>query len=122
MPDVRVRHDQGMVAHASYAAALDRAAIDGDRLANLIVVADFKPGGLALVGNVLRRQSDRAERKEDIIDANSGRSFDGHMRRQTAILAQFDSGAHHAIRPDFTRGRNLRERIDNRRGMYVRGN
>ena len=62
--DVGVSHDQHVAAHAGQSAAFHRAAVDGDKLANLVVVADLEPRGFAGVGEVLRRHADRAEGKE----------------------------------------------------------
>src|SRR5207253_5243946 len=55
MRDVRIGHDQVVIADLREAAALRRATIDRHELANLVVVADFKARALARVGNVLRR-------------------------------------------------------------------
>ena len=65
--DVGVSHDQYMASHASQAAALDGAAVDGDELANLVMVTDLEPSGFAGVGEVLRRHADRAKRKEAVV-------------------------------------------------------
>ena len=65
--DVGVSHHQYMAAHASQSAALDGAAVDGDKLANLVMVADLEPRGFAGVGEVLRRHADRAEGKEAVV-------------------------------------------------------
>ena len=115
--DVGVSHHQGVAAHAGQSAALDGAAVDGDELANLVVVADFEPGRFAGVGQVLRRHADRAEGKEAIVCADPGRSFDGDVRNQVAAFAQFDLRTDHAIRADLAGRMNLRARIDNGGGM-----
>src|ERR1700690_3103045 len=65
--DVGVSHDQGMTTYASNAATLHGAPIDGDKLANLVVVADLEPRGFAGVGDVLRRQPNRREGIETIV-------------------------------------------------------
>ena len=117
VPDVRVGHDQQMAADLSQASALHRAAIDGHTLADFVVIADLQPRRLALVGDILRRHANGAEGEEDIIGSDLRRPVDRHMRLEAAILAQFDLRANHAIRSDFAGRRNLRARIDNRRGM-----
>ena len=58
MRDVRLSHNQDMAPHASHAAAFYGAAADGNELANLVVVADFKTGRFAGVGQILRRHPD----------------------------------------------------------------
>ena len=107
-----------MAADFGQPAALHRAAIDGDALANLVVIADLQPRRLALVGNILRRHADGAKGKEAIVRADLRRPFDRNMRHQMAALAQFDVRADHAIGPDLARRRNLRARINDGRGMY----
>src|ERR1700752_2787003 len=53
MPDVRVGHDEQMTAPSGYAAAFDGSAIDGNVLANFVVVTNFELRGLAFVSDVL---------------------------------------------------------------------
>ena len=96
--DVGVGHDQRVAADPSQPAAFDGAAIDGDELADFVVIADFEARGLAGVGQVLRRHSDRAEGKESIVGADPVGPFDGDVRHQIATLAQFNLGPDHAIR------------------------
>jgi len=115
--DVGVGHDQRVAAHAGEPAAFDRAAINCDELANLIVIADFETGGLARVGQVLRRHPDRTEWEETIVRADPAWAFDGHVRNQAAVFAQFHFRADHAIRADLAGGMNLGARINDGRGM-----
>src|SRR5713226_1640176 len=70
--DVRVGHDERVAADAGEATAFDRAAADGDALANLIVVADLKARGLALIGSILRRHADGGEWEERVVRADLG--------------------------------------------------
>src|SRR6185312_7309042 len=115
--DVSVGHDQRVTAHARHPAALDGAPVDGDKLANLVVVADLEPGGFAGVSDVLRRHADRTEGKEAVVRADFRRSLDGDVRNQMAAFAHFDFRANHAIGADLAGGMNLRARIDDGCGM-----
>ena len=119
--DVSVGHHQRVAADASHPAALDRAPVDGDKLANLVVVADLEPRGFAGVGDVLRRHADRAEGKEAIVRADFRRSFDGDVRNQMAAFAQFDLRPNHAIGADLAGGMDLGAGIDDGRGMNLCG-
>src|SRR6266478_84228 len=107
MSDVSVGHDQVMVADLREPAAFYRAAIDGNELANLVVIADFQARRFARVRDVLRRQADRREREESIVDADLRRSFHGDVRHQVAALAQFDPRPNYAVGSDLAGGVNL---------------
>ena len=63
--DMGVGHDQRVAANAGQSAALDGAAVDGDKLANLVVVADLEARRFAGVGDVLRRHADRTRRERN---------------------------------------------------------
>src|SRR5947208_2058137 len=69
MRDMRVGHDERVIANAGQASALCRAAIDGDKFADGVVVADFKARRFAFVTQVLRGESDGRERKKAIARA-----------------------------------------------------
>ncbi len=58
MGNVGVGHDQSMAADARQASALGGAAIDGNELADNVVVADLEARGLAFIAQVLRGESD----------------------------------------------------------------
>src|SRR5690349_5389203 len=64
MSDVRVRHDESVIADSRQTAALNRATGQGDGFANLVMVANFKACRFSLVGYVLRRHSDGGKWKE----------------------------------------------------------
>jgi len=65
--DVGVSHDEVVAADAGEASAFDGASVDGDELANDIVVADFETRGLALIADILWRQTYGGKRKELIM-------------------------------------------------------
>ncbi len=105
--DVGVGHDQGVAAHAGEAAAFYRAAIDGDELANFVVVADLQAGGFSRVSQVLRRHTEGGEGENAIVDPELSGAFDGDMRNKVAAFAEFYIWADHAVRADLARRMNL---------------
>src|ERR1700751_3611788 len=119
VPNMRIRHDQGVAAHLGHASAFYRASIDRHALANFVVVANFQPCGLALVSDVLRRHANRAKRKEDVSYTDFRRSFDSYVRNKTAVLSEFYVWSDHAIRTNLAGWGNHRSRIDDGGGMNV---
>src|SRR5690349_21425280 len=67
MRNVRVRHNQHVIAHAGQAAALDGTAIDGGELTDHVVIPDFEPSRFAGIADVLWGEANRAKRKELIV-------------------------------------------------------
>jgi hypothetical protein len=112
MGHVGVGHDQGVIADAGEASTLGGAAIDGDKFADGVIVADFKARRFAFVTQVLRGESDRRKRKKAIARANRCGPFDGDMRDEFATFAEFDICANCAIGPNFAGGVNLRAGFD----------
>ena len=104
MRDVGVSHNQDVAAHAGQSAALNGAAVDGNELANLVVVANFQARGFASVGQILRCHPDRAKREEAVVGANLGGPLDGHVRNQMATFSQLDVCPDHAIGADLAEG------------------
>src|SRR5882762_6845759 len=117
--DVGVRHHKDVTSNASQASTFDRTPVDGDKLSNLVVIADFQAGGFSGVGQILRRHADRGERKESIVRTNFCRAFNGYMGNQIAALTEFYVGSDGAIWANFTRGVDLGLRIDDGRRMYA---
>ncbi len=106
--NVRVGHNQVVIPHAGDAAAFYRAAIDGDKFADLVVVPDFQLSGLAGVGDVLRRQSDGRKWKEAVIRANFRRALNRDVRNQVASFAELHLRSNHTVGADFAGRMNLR--------------
>ena len=100
MRDVRIGHDQIMIANSRASSTLHRPAIDRDKLANLVVGANLQPRRLARISNVLRSRTYRSEGGKAITSANFRRSINHHMRSQTAIRTQLNLRPNHAIRPN----------------------
>jgi len=111
--NVGIRHDQVVIAHPCHATTFHRSAIDGDELANLVVIANFQLSGLAGVSDVLRRQSDGRKWKEAVIGANFGRALHRDVRNQVASFAKLHLWPNHTVGADFAGRMNLRQRIDN---------
>jgi hypothetical protein len=117
MRDVRVSHDQVVVADPRAPATFDRSAIDGDELTNFVVVTDLQPRRLARISNVLRREANRTERGEAIVRANLRSAIDDNMRRETTVRAQFDTGPNDTIGPNLARRMYFAFRINDCRRM-----
>src|SRR5260370_41772183 len=106
-----------MVADSRASSALYRAAVDGDELANGVMVADLQPCRLTRISNVLRRHANRSEREEAVGRADFRGAFDRDMRNQAAALAQLHFGPNHAIGSNLARRMDFAFRIDDRRRM-----
>src|SRR5262249_12921549 len=65
--DMRVGHEQGMAAHAGDSAAFDGATVDGDTLADDVVVSHLQAGLFAPIADVLRLDADGAVREETVV-------------------------------------------------------
>src|SRR6266446_4235615 len=117
MRNVGIGHDQVVVADLGASPALDRAAVDGDKLADYVMVADLQACRFACVGDVLRRQANRSEREKDVVRANFRGSLDSDVRNQAAALAELDLGPDNAIRPNLARRMYLAFRSNDRRSM-----
>ena len=74
--------------------------MDGDELAEDVAVADHELGRLALVFEVLRRQTNRRERIELGGVADERAAVDHRGRADAAILPEHDVGANDGMRPD----------------------
>ena len=106
--DVGVSHDEVVAAYAGEASAFDGAAVDGDELANDIVVADFETRGLALIADILWRQTYGGKRKELIMAADLRGAVYGDVRDQLAGFAEFDVCTDGAVRADLAGWMNFR--------------
>ncbi len=96
--DVRISHEQIAVADARDAAALHRAAIDGDVFVKDVGVADFEFGALAFVGEVLRIAANRAKGVEHIARADTGGPAHDRVGVHDAAIAERNVVADHSER------------------------
>ena len=115
--DVSVCHDQHMVPYAGQTAAFYGSAIDGDELTDFVVVADFEPGRLSGITQVLRGQADGGKGKEGIVRPDFCGTLDGDVGHQFAAFSQLHVRAHHTIRSNLAAGRNFRAGVEDGGGM-----
>src|SRR5258707_12094786 len=78
--DVRIRHQQIVVADAGHPLVVGGAAIHRDGFAKYVAVADFEARRLALVFLVLRRVAQGSELKYLIVSADPRRTVDHRVR------------------------------------------
>src|SRR5262245_42316484 len=93
--------------------------MNGDKLANVVVVTDFEPCALAVKLQVLRWKSDRCERTDAVVRSQAGWALQRHGRDEFAVLAEFNVGANRAIWPDLAGIRDSYTRVNDRSGMNV---
>src|SRR6516225_8783657 len=113
MADVRIRHDQHMVADAGNPSALLRTPANGDRLADDVVVAHLQACGFAPVRHILRVHAYDGKWIYLVVRAKLRRTLQYDMRDQFAVLAQLHSGPDSTIGSNYTRVRDLRRTMDN---------
>ena len=112
--DVRVRHEQAVVADRGHATPADRAAVDGAEFAEHVAVADLEPGRLAGVLAVLRGVADRGELEHARVAAERGRSLDHRVGSDRAARADAHAGTDDRERPDFDARVDFGARVDDR--------
>ena len=98
--DMRLGHDQTIVARLRQHAAARCSAVDRHELANLVSLSDARLGRFAFVLQILRGQPDRDKREDLSFRANHGPAIDDAMRFQPHAVAEFHFGADGAVRPD----------------------
>ena len=101
MCDVGVGHDQRVIADAGQASALCSAAIDGDKFADGVVVADLKARRFTFVAEVLWGQSNGRKREEAVAGADCRGAFNDYVRNEFATFSEFDVRANGAVGADF---------------------
>src|ERR1700678_2008186 len=117
MSNVRISHDESVASHFRQPSTFDRSPIDRDILADLVVLANLQPRGLAFVGHILRCHPNRTEGEKNVVRADLRWPLDGNVRNQPAVPTQFDVRSDHAVWANLARRRDLRLRIDDGRGM-----
>src|SRR5579859_767732 len=117
MRNMRIRHDQIVGAHPRTPSTLHRPPVDGDKLADHVMVADLQARRFARISNILRSHANRSESKEVIAQADLRRAANRDMRIQNASLADLDLRPNHAVGRNRARGMYFALRIDNRRRM-----
>ena len=112
--DVGIGHVEAVVTDACFAAALQRATVHGDILADHVARADDQPCGLVGIAGVLRCASKCRERMDVAVRANGCVSFDNDMRTQPHVVADDGIGANHAEGADVDPVADLGGGIDHR--------
>jgi hypothetical protein len=91
--DMDVGHQQVVVADGGFGTILDRTAMNGDALADDIVVADDKTRGLALVFQVRRIFTHGRELVNAVMLADDSRPFYHHMGGDNGALTDLNVGS-----------------------------
>ena len=95
-----------------HAAAADGAAMDGDELAEHVLLADDEPRRLARVLQVLRPQADRGQREHLVVVAELGVAVDHRRRADLAAPPDPDVRPDGGVRADRRAGADDRGRVD----------
>src|SRR5918993_139766 len=115
--DVRLGHDEAVVADGGEHPAALRAAVDGDELAYLAATADARLRRLAPVLQVLRREADGDEGEDVRVVADLGAPLDDAVRVEPHALAEPHLFADDRVRADHTAAPDLGARADDGGGM-----
>lgn len=97
---VHIGHDQIAMTDAGDALILHRTPVYGTTLAKVVVVTDFKTGGLALVFLVLTIFTDGGELKNPVALTNPGGPFNARMGVNQGAGIDFNTRADIGERPD----------------------
>src|SRR6187455_910085 len=119
MRDVRVCHEEIVIADPGNAAAPGGASVDRDELAKDVVMAHDETRGLALELQILRRQSHRGKRKDLGMVADGRAAIDDGRSADLAVLTQGHILANDRVGPHDTAEANRRSRSNDRRRMNV---
>src|SRR5262249_32728863 len=114
---VNVGHQQIVVADGSEHAAAFGAAMDGARFADFVSAADFRAGTLAVILQILGRDSDGRIWVEDVVLTDFERAFKKNTRFNFGARADLDVGADDRVGTDAGGFRNLCGRVHNRGRM-----
>jgi len=99
--DMHVGEQPVVIADAGHAAATAGAAIDGDKFADGVAVADDELRALAREFLVLRLAANRGMAEDAVVFADAGRAVDAAMRADVRACANLDFGADDAECADF---------------------
>ena len=93
MTNVGVSHDQVTVTYEGFIAASDGAPVNGNALANNIVIANHQSGGLTFVFQVRGIFTNTGKLEDVIVLTNGGGAFDDYVGFHHGTGAQTDVGA-----------------------------
>ena len=85
--DVAARHQEATAPDACVAAALDRAAVDRDELADHVVVADLEARGFAAIRLVLRRAAEARLSDDEVVRADACVPVEHDLRPDACAVA-----------------------------------
>src|SRR5579871_3924897 len=113
-----LHHQQIVVANRRDHPAALSPAVNRHELANLIAMPNPCAGPLPAILQILRRDSHRRVRKENIVLADGQRPFHHHMRLHHGAGADLHVRTNNTIRSDVGRLRDFRRGVDNGSRMY----
>ena len=100
VPDMYVGHQQAVVTNNRRTKVLDQTAVDGDTLANDIVIADLERCRLTAVGESGRVFTNRRKLIDLVVATDGGGTFQDNVWRYRAIVADHHVRANHRPWPD----------------------
>ena len=117
--NMRLRHDQTVIADLRKHATAGATAMDRHELANMVALPNARFGWFSLVLQILRGQSNRNERENMGAVADGRAAVNDAMGLQTNAVAQFNFVANDRIRTDVAVATNARAAADNGGRMNV---
>jgi len=117
MRDMRLGHDEAVIAGPGDPATTQGAAMNRHELANPITPANFSCGGFARKLQILRRQANRNEGKDVGFVAYPSATVNDTVAVEVHPFAQYDFIANHGIRTDPAARPDLGIRTNDRGGM-----
>src|SRR6185312_4369675 len=112
--DVRVSHEQIVIADLGQQSPALCTAMYGHKFADAVAAADARLGPFPSILHILGSNPNRRKREENIVFADGARAFDEEIRHQARAGADLDFRADDAVWPDIRRLMNPRRRIDDR--------
>ncbi len=94
-----------------------RAAMNGDKFANAVAIANDRLRSFAAILLILRRDATGTEREEDVVGADGQLAFENGVRHETRARADAHGGADDAIGSDFSIGSDFGFGVNERGGM-----
>ena len=120
MRDVRVGHEEIVVADLGDSSTAGRAAMDRDELSNDVAAADLEPRQLAAELQVLRDQADGGHRENLVFVADLGEAVDDRGGADVAVAPDPHVLADDHVRPDPGSGTDASARMHDRRRIDER--
>ncbi len=112
MADVRVGHDQVVVAQGRFGTILNGATVNRHAFADHVVIADDQTGFFTFVLEIGRVLAYRRKLVDAIVPTNPGRSLENYVGTDHRTLADFHTCADNRPRADLDIGGQNGRRID----------